>query len=89
MWYWGEAGRQHRGRVIIVGADNEYIPKLLGYETAKSFAEALEMAKDTHGRNPEMTCMHVPPIGMVDMTPAGSSSVSVSNNAALAQGGEA
>jgi hypothetical protein len=36
MWYWGEAGRQHVGRVIVVGADNEYIPKLLGYETARS-----------------------------------------------------
>ena len=35
MWYWGEAGRQHLGRVIVVGADNEYIPKLLGYETAE------------------------------------------------------
>ena len=28
MWYWGENGRQHLGRVIVVGADNEYIPKL-------------------------------------------------------------
>ncbi len=90
MWYWGEAGRQHRGRVIIVGADNEYIPKLLGYETARTFADALEMAKDTHGNSPEITCMKVPPIGMVDMTPSGSSAVSTSSNAALAaHGGEA
>ncbi len=44
MWYWGEAGRQHLGRVIVVGADNEYIPKLLGWETARSIAEALAMA---------------------------------------------
>ena len=36
MWYWGEAGRQHLGRVIVVGADNEYIPKLLGWETART-----------------------------------------------------
>ncbi len=27
MWYWGENGRQHIGRVIVVGADNEYIPR--------------------------------------------------------------
>ena len=45
MWYWGEAGRQHVGRVIVVGADNDYIPKLLGWETARTFAEALAMAK--------------------------------------------
>ena len=25
MWYWGENGRAHRGRVIVVGADNEYV----------------------------------------------------------------
>jgi lactate racemase len=24
MWYWGENGRAHIGRVIVVGADNEY-----------------------------------------------------------------
>jgi hypothetical protein len=40
MWYWGEAGRQHVGRVIVVGADNEYIPKLLGWETARTMDEA-------------------------------------------------
>ena len=45
MWYWGEAGRQHVGRVIVVGADNDYIPKLLGWETARTFAEALAMAR--------------------------------------------
>ena len=53
MWYWGEAGRQHLGRVIVVGADNEYIPKLLGYETARSMPEALEMARDTSPASPE------------------------------------
>ena len=47
MWYWGEAGRQHLGRMIVVGADNEYIPKLLGWETARTMDEALRMAKAT------------------------------------------
>ena len=41
----GENGRQHRGRVIVVGADNEYIPSILGYETATTMDEALRMAK--------------------------------------------
>jgi nickel-dependent lactate racemase len=68
MWYWGEAGRQHIGRVIVAGADNEYIPKLLGYETARSMPEALEMARDGATRNPEITCLHVPPIVMADVT---------------------
>jgi hypothetical protein len=68
MWYWGEAGRQHLGRVIVVGADNDYIPKLLGWETARSFPEALAMAKGA-GRDPEVTMLHVPPIVMADVTP--------------------
>ncbi len=67
MWYWGEAGRQHVGRVIVVGADNDYIPKLLGYETARSFTEALVMASDGK-RHPEITMMHIPPIAMADVS---------------------
>jgi hypothetical protein len=69
MWYWGEAGRQHTGRVIVVGADNEYIPKLMGWETARTMAEALEMAKDTAPPSPEITLMHMPPIVMAEVTP--------------------
>ena len=67
MWYWGEAGRQHLGRVIVVGADNDYIPKLLGYETARSFPEALAMAGGGVSR-PEITMLHAPPIVMADVT---------------------
>jgi hypothetical protein len=68
MWYWGEAGRQHLGRVIVVGADNEYIPKLLGYETAPNMTEALRMAKDTAPASPDITLFHMPPIVMADVT---------------------
>jgi nickel-dependent lactate racemase len=67
MWYWGEAGRQHLGRVIIVGADNDYVPKLLGWETARTFAEALAAASDGK-RTPEITMLHVPPIVLADVT---------------------
>jgi hypothetical protein len=68
MWYWGEAGRQHLGRVIVVGADNDYIPKLLGYETARSMTEALLMASDSAPRSPEITMLHIPPILIADVT---------------------
>jgi nickel-dependent lactate racemase len=67
MWYWGEAGRQHLGRVIVVGADNDYVPKLLGWETARSMPEALAMAGNGK-RDPEITMLHVPPIVMADVT---------------------
>ena len=66
MWYWGEAGRQHLGRMIAVGADNEYIPKLLGWETARSMDEALRMAKTTAPPRPEILALHTPPIMMAE-----------------------
>jgi nickel-dependent lactate racemase len=69
MWYWGEAGRQHLGRMIVVGADNEYIPKLLGWETARTMDEALRMAKQTAPARPEILALHAPPIVMADMRP--------------------
>ncbi len=69
MWYWGENGRQHVGRVIVVGADNEYIPKILGYETAPTFADALRMAKETAPPNPSLTCLHMVPMLMAEVTP--------------------
>jgi nickel-dependent lactate racemase len=69
MWYWGEAGRQHTGRVIIVGADNEYIPQLMGWETARTMDEALRMARTTAPPKPEILALHVAPTMMVEMTP--------------------
>jgi hypothetical protein len=68
MWYWGENGRQHLGRVIVVGADNEYIPKLMGWETAPSMEEALYRAKNGEARTLDITLLHVPPIVMGDVT---------------------
>jgi hypothetical protein len=53
--------------VIVVGADNDYIPKLLGYETASNIHEALVMA--SNGKHyPEITMMHLPPIVMAEVT---------------------
>jgi hypothetical protein len=67
MWYWGEAGRQHVGRVIVVGADNEYIPQLMGWETARTMDEALRMARTTAPPSPEILALHVAPTMMVEM----------------------
>ncbi|MFZ5895651.1 MAG: lactate racemase domain-containing protein [Myxococcota bacterium] len=68
MWYWGENGRQHLGRVIVVGADNEYIPRLLGWETAPSMEDALYRAKNGEARSLDITLLHMPPIVMGDVT---------------------
>ena len=69
MWYWGENGRQHRGRVIVVGADNEYVPGILGYETAPTMAEALRMAREDGPADPSITVFRICPIMMVNVTP--------------------
>ncbi|MEC7986735.1 MAG: lactate racemase domain-containing protein [Myxococcota bacterium] len=68
MWYWGENGRQHRGRVIVVGADNEYIPQLLGYETAATMSDALRMARETAPEDPDITCFRICPLMLADVT---------------------
>src|SRR5205823_10697498 len=73
MWYWGEAGRQHLGRMIVVGADNEYIPKLLGYETAPSMDEALYRARGGEARSLDVSMLHAPPIGTGDVSAPGAS----------------
>lgn len=69
MWYWGENGRQHRGRVIAVGADNEYVPGILGYDTARTMGEALRMAREVHGPDPSIACLRLCPLLMADVTP--------------------
>ncbi len=69
MWYWGENGRQHRGRVIVVGADNEYVPGILGYETASSMGDALRMAKETGPADPSLACFRICPVLMADVNP--------------------
>jgi hypothetical protein len=70
MWYWGENGRQHRGRLIVVGADNAYVPSILGYEMASTMSEALRMARETSPADPSITCFRLSPIMMADVTPA-------------------
>jgi hypothetical protein len=67
MWYWGENGRQHRGRVIVVGADNEYIPQVLGYETAATMSDALRMARETAPKDPDITCFRICPLMLADV----------------------
>ena len=67
MWYWGENGRQHRGRVIVVGADNEYIPQVLGYETAATMSDALRMARETAPENPDISCFRICPLMLADV----------------------
>jgi len=68
MWYWGENGRAHLGKIIVVGANNRRVPEILGWDTASSMDEALEMAASHVGRPPSVTLMHFPPILLADVS---------------------
>ncbi|HEY0710902.1 MAG TPA: lactate racemase domain-containing protein [Polyangia bacterium] len=67
MWYWGENGRQHTGKVIVAGAENAHVPARLGWDRAESVSEAIAMAKSFVGPSPSITMMHHPPIVMADV----------------------
>src|SRR5690242_711599 len=67
MWYWGENGRAHVGKVIVVGAQSREAARILGWETAGSMQEALEMAESHVGRKPSVTLIHFAPILMADV----------------------
>ena len=68
MWYWGENGRAHAGKVIVVGAEDPNTAKVMGWDCAASVEEALEMAHSHVGRAPSVTHMHIPPINMADVS---------------------
>ena len=68
MWYWGENGRAHVGKVIVVGAEDKRVAQILGWETAATMDEALEMAKSQVGHEPSITHLKIPPINMVSVS---------------------
>jgi hypothetical protein len=67
MWYWGQKGREHCGKVIVVGSDNSTVPKLLGWERAETLAEAIAMGRSHMGRSAQITMLHHPPILITDV----------------------
>ncbi|MCC7370247.1 MAG: DUF2088 domain-containing protein [Chloroflexi bacterium] len=68
MWYWGEAGRAHLGKVIVVGAREPETAARLGWDTATSMDEALAFAQSYLGHRPSVTFFRMPPLVMADLT---------------------
>jgi hypothetical protein len=68
MWYWGENGRQHIGKVIVAGAENAHVPEMLGWERADNLTEAIAMARSYMGRSAEITMLHQPVIGLCNVS---------------------
>src|SRR6201995_2207508 len=61
MWYWGAHALEHLGAVIVVGGDPRAVRRL-GFKSASTLRDALEMAGDFVGRDPSNTHMHGPPL---------------------------
>src|SRR5215467_5131726 len=68
MWYWGENGRQHVGKVICAGAENNHVPELLGWERADTLGEAIDLARGFMGRSASITCVKTAPIVQCDVS---------------------
>jgi len=66
MWYWGAHAMDHLGDVIFVGADRRTVSRM-GFRTASTFADALEMAGESVGTTPRITYLHAPPLTMAEV----------------------
>ncbi|MEE2646048.1 MAG: lactate racemase domain-containing protein [Actinomycetota bacterium] len=66
MWYWGSHALEHLGRVIIVGGETSAVRRL-GFQSASTLSDALEMASDVVGPQPTITHMKNPPIFLADV----------------------
>ncbi len=66
MWYWASHAMEYLGDVIFVGGDRKTVARL-GFRSATSLADALEMARDTVGPSPRVTALKVPPLLLADV----------------------
>ena len=66
MWYWCAHALEHLGTVIVVGGEREAVRRL-GFKSATTLADALEMAQDVVGPDPSLTHLHAPPLLMADV----------------------
>jgi lactate racemase len=68
MWYWGCYAMSYVSKVIFVKPRSKRPAEIMGFGTADSVAEAIEMAKDYVGTNPSITNFHCPPYLLLDVT---------------------
>jgi hypothetical protein len=66
MWYWGCHALDYLGDVIFVGAERETV-RHMGFRSASSLEDALEMAEQTVGAQPTLTHFHCPPLFLADV----------------------
>ena len=66
MWYWGAHAMDHLGDVVWVGADRKTVQRM-GFRSASTLADALEMVSGTVGSDPSLTYLHSPPFAIADV----------------------
>jgi len=66
MWYWAAHAMDHLGDVIFVGGDRKTVSRL-GFRSATTLGDALDMASETVGRSPKITALKVPPLAIADV----------------------
>ncbi|MDP9497500.1 MAG: nickel-dependent lactate racemase [Actinomycetota bacterium] len=66
MWYWGAHALDHVGDVVFVGGDRRAVERM-GFRSASTMADALELVSGTVGRNPTITYQHNPPHSLADV----------------------
>ena len=66
MWYWCAHALEHLGQVIIIGGDPRAVRRM-GFRSATTMRDALEMASDVVGSQPTITHIHNPPVLMADV----------------------
>ena len=66
MWYWGAHAMDHLDDVIWVGADPRTVGRM-GFRSASTLQDALQMASGSVGRSPSITYLHSPPFALADV----------------------
>jgi lactate racemase len=66
MWYWGAHAMDWLGDVIFVGGDRRAAGRM-GFRSASTLADALDMAGETVGSSPRITYLHAPPLTLAEV----------------------
>lgn len=67
MWYWACHGMAHMGKVIAVRPQSDRACERLGFAVARSFDEALDMARGLTSTDASIAYYHCPPVLMCDL----------------------
>jgi len=66
MWYWGAHALQHLAEVIFVGGNRRTTARM-GFRSASTLADALEISSSVVGSSPTISYLHAPPLVLADV----------------------